>query len=48
MPHMLSLAHKIVVLRHGRVVESFDAGAADIPTVVAAMLGSSQVAANGQ
>jgi ABC-type sugar transport system ATPase subunit len=39
MPNMLSLAHRIVVLRHGRVVASFGQGHADIPTVVAAMLG---------
>jgi simple sugar transport system ATP-binding protein len=39
MPNMLGLAHRIVVLRHGRVVASFDQGKADIPTVVAAMLG---------
>jgi ABC-type sugar transport system ATPase subunit len=39
MPNMLSLAHRIVVLRHGRVVASFNEGQADIPTVVAAMLG---------
>ena len=39
MPNMLGLAHRIVVLRHGRVVASFAQGKADIPTVVAAMLG---------
>jgi simple sugar transport system ATP-binding protein len=47
MPHMLRIAHRIVVLRHGRVVASFRGGETDIPTVVAAMLGSKGVAAGG-
>ena len=47
MPHMLNVAHRIVVLRHGRNVASFDASETDITTVVAAMLGSSQVGADG-
>ena len=42
MPRMLSLAHRIVVLRHGRVVAEFPADATDIPTVVAAMLGGTE------
>jgi len=46
MPHMLSVAHRIVVLRHGRVVASFKANETDIPTVVAAMLGSAEATRN--
>jgi simple sugar transport system ATP-binding protein len=46
MPNMLGLANRIVVLRHGRVVASFRQGQADIPTVVAAMLGGTG-SANG-
>ncbi len=45
MPNMIGLAHRIVVLRHGRVVASFSEGQADIPTVVAAMLGGAGKAA---
>jgi len=48
MPNMIGLAHRIVVLRHGRVVASFGEGQADIPTVVAAMLGATgQAGGNG-
>jgi ABC-type sugar transport system ATPase subunit len=42
MPRMLHLAHRIVVLRHGRAVAEFPAAGTDIPTVVAAMLGSTE------
>ena len=47
MPNMLGLADRIVVLRHGRVVASFGEGQADIPTIVAAMLGSTGTGGNG-
>ena len=42
MPRMLHLAHRVVVLRHGRVVAEFSTAGTDIPTVVAAMLGSTE------
>ncbi len=43
MPRMLQLAHRIVVLRHGRVVADYRAADATIPLVVSAMLGARDV-----
>jgi ABC-type sugar transport system ATPase subunit len=40
MPHMLNVANRIVVMRHGRVVANFAADETDIQTIAAAMLGS--------
>jgi simple sugar transport system ATP-binding protein len=42
MPHMLQLAHRIVVLRHGRIVAETAAGDASIPRIVEAMLGATE------
>jgi len=39
MPRMLKLAHRIVVMRHGRVVADMPAEGLTIPVVVSAMLG---------
>jgi simple sugar transport system ATP-binding protein len=41
MPHVLEIADRIVVLRHGKVVADLIGSATTIPGVVAAMLGSS-------
>jgi simple sugar transport system ATP-binding protein len=43
MPRMLQLAHRIVVLRHGRVVADYQAADASIPLIVSAMLGAMEV-----
>jgi simple sugar transport system ATP-binding protein len=47
MPRMLSLAHRVVVLRHGAVVADFRAEEATIPLIVSAMLGAVREAVNG-
>jgi len=41
-PHMLKLAHRIVVLRHGAVAEEMRAEEASIPRIVSAMIGGSE------
>ena len=43
MPHMLELAHRIVVLRHGAVAAELPAREATIPQIVGAMLGLHEV-----
>jgi ABC-type sugar transport system ATPase subunit len=47
MPRMLELADRIVVLRHGAVVADMPARDATIPQIVGAMLGATEVMANG-
>jgi simple sugar transport system ATP-binding protein len=42
-PHMLKLAHRIVVLRHGAVAQEMRAEEASIPRIVSAMIGGSEV-----
>jgi simple sugar transport system ATP-binding protein len=47
MPRMLTLAHRVVVLRHGAVVANFLSEEATIALVVSAMLGATQEAPSG-
>lgn len=44
-PHMLTLAHRVAVMRHGRVVVTLDARATTLSDVISLMLGGEEMSA---